>query len=138
MRYFQWNEDLMTGVALLDEQHRTLLAMGENLRQAFLHGVESDQAVQLLESLSHYSDFHFATEEAWLEANAAPYLHKQHRLHQDILQKMGDKILAIRKHQLPATAGIAVYIVEGIRRHILEEDREAIHWSRREFRVLAE
>jgi len=126
----------MTGSSEMDEHHRKLLNMGEELRQAFLHGVARDKAVTMLNQLLLYSSSHFEQEEEWLDSCGYQSLVSHQRMHQELVQKIGDKTLALRAEQLPASSGIAVFIAECIRRHVLEEDRRAILWCRKEQRHL--
>ena len=69
-----WNDNLSVGVALIDEQHKTLLKhLAEFSEAVESHHGPSEIAVTL-DFLVGYMDFHFKTEEKHMKAHSYPGL----------------------------------------------------------------
>ncbi|MDP3517577.1 MAG: EAL domain-containing protein [Pseudohongiella sp.] len=64
---FPWNENFATGIALIDEQHKTLVAILNKLANHFVSESSTpDNLKSVIQELSDYADFHFkAEEEIW-------------------------------------------------------------------------
>jgi len=60
---FPWNPQLETGIAIIDDQHRNLVALLNKLGQQYVQGVSKQAIEQILKELSDYADYHFRTEE---------------------------------------------------------------------------
>jgi len=84
----EWTDDLRTGIDLLDEQHKTFF-----LRALRLHvscklgrgGKEVDEAIKFLRD---YAVFHFAAEEAEMEAVGYRELESHRAEHQKFLGEL--------------------------------------------------
>lgn len=63
-----WNTSFETGIAIIDEQHRRLVALINDLAHETVYGGEESVAERIVEALIDYAAYHFATEEAlWAE-----------------------------------------------------------------------
>lgn len=71
-----WNATLTTGVALMDEQHKVLIARIETFDTLCASGQTHRALDELLPQLKDYVQFHFSAEEALM-----------HRLERDYAQK---------------------------------------------------
>ena len=64
---FPWNRNLETGHAVIDEQHKMLVELLNQLARTLV-GDEAMEVNQAFEALAAYADRHFADEEAfWTE-----------------------------------------------------------------------
>lgn len=69
-----FDENLLTGNKLIDEQHKELFARMEHFADVCENGDGKVEAIQMLSYLSEYTDFHFNAEEALQkEANYPEY-----------------------------------------------------------------
>lgn len=76
-----FNDDLLTGDAKIDEQHRQLFATVQRLDEAIAAG-RGNQAVEtILEELMGYAAVHFRDEEALMEEVGYPGLSFQQAAH---------------------------------------------------------
>ncbi|MCK9238341.1 MAG: bacteriohemerythrin [Thiopseudomonas sp.] len=63
-----WNTSFETGIAIIDEQHRRLVELINDLAHETVYGGEAGVAQRIVEALIDYAAYHFATEEAlWAE-----------------------------------------------------------------------
>jgi len=60
---FEWDEDLSTGIADIDSQHRELITRLNLLLETSKIQKDQDTVGKYLDFLSEYVDLHFATEE---------------------------------------------------------------------------
>jgi hemerythrin len=60
---YQWGENLETGHAKIDNQHKQLISMLNNIIEASQQGKGSDEIFKTLDFLTGYTVMHFATEE---------------------------------------------------------------------------
>lgn len=63
-----WNPSFATQIAIIDEQHRQLVKLINDLAHAYVYGEKVGEVERVLEALIDYAAYHFATEEAlWAE-----------------------------------------------------------------------
>jgi hemerythrin len=68
----KWSERYATGLAHIDNQHKTIFAMSEDYRSALDEGRGEVVYPELLESLALYIRTHFGQEEACMERYRCP------------------------------------------------------------------
>lgn len=80
-----WNASLTTGVPLMDEQHRTLIARIETFDTLCASGQTHRALDELLPQLKDYVQYHFSAEEELMQRLERDYAHKDAHIamHQD-------------------------------------------------------
>ena len=88
MTFMTWTEDMSVGLSELDEDHKALIRIINQL--ADNAGNESDgQALrQCLYALTRYAEFHFGREEAVMAACSYPETVEHKQEHKDFTQKI--------------------------------------------------
>jgi hemerythrin len=82
MAVIEWNEDLNVGIDSIDEQHRQLIKLINDLHEVIRDQNPSSEVAKVLEALVAYVDFHFADEERLIAAAHYPDLDAHRDLHQ--------------------------------------------------------
>ena len=89
MAFFEWDDSYSVGVAVIDEQHKRLIALINDLYEAMKQGdsqntwssaaEELDAMASVLDELVDYTSYHFSTEERYMREHAYPEYagHKQ-------------------------------------------------------------
>ncbi|MCM5553919.1 bacteriohemerythrin [Pleomorphomonas sp. NRK KF1] len=79
MPIMEWNEKLSVGVASLDNDHKKLVALVNELYDAIQAGKGADKLGPVLDSLISYTVFHFQNEEKFFAQTGYPAsaAHKQ-------------------------------------------------------------
>ncbi|MCX6151352.1 MAG: bacteriohemerythrin [Ignavibacteriales bacterium] len=79
MAYLIWNEEYSVGISSIDEQHKKLFEILNNLHDAMKIGKAKNILSQIITELFEYTTFHFSTEENYLQTyNYPTYLgHKK-------------------------------------------------------------
>ncbi len=63
MAFMTWSNEMSVGVAVIDEDHKKLVAMVNELHDGMLAGHAKDALGHVLDRLIKYTQFHFAREE---------------------------------------------------------------------------
>jgi len=83
----KWKESYSTGVAKLDEQHKSLFKYCNDLEEALNSGSISKSAIEgSLKFLERYAKGHFGQEEACMHQHACPMAEKNKLAHQQFIE----------------------------------------------------
>ncbi|WP_417821834.1 bacteriohemerythrin [Terasakiella sp.] len=77
----EWSEYLDTGVPLIDDDHKMLVAILNRLYQACLYKENEKIFHSILEELAHYTKYHFQREENFMEEIGYPHLKNHKQVH---------------------------------------------------------
>jgi len=122
-----WSDDLSVGVSALDDDHKQLISILEQLFVASFAGVGSEQIDQTLNELHHYTKHHFAREERVMEAHDYPSLEPHKFQHQKLVRQL-DEIEARIKDEAENNVEPSAELIDFLRQwligHIQEYDHE--------------
>ncbi|MEX6503302.1 bacteriohemerythrin [Pseudomonas zhanjiangensis] len=90
MAYLVWQDDLNTGIAVIDEQHRRIVDMINQLHQAQARGGSRAEVGEVLGGLVDYTLSHFAFEEALLEEAGYAFTKPHKRVHEIFTGRVRD------------------------------------------------
>lgn len=110
----QWREELATGVADIDDQHRTLLNIMAGAEEKIALGFDTSQFESITRDLLAYAIYHFDTEESLIaesgyneaEPDDAKFHIQEHRRFMAEIIELrndggsGEAVLAFLKHWL--------------------------------------
>lgn len=85
MAIMDWSPELETGVFEIDLQHRSLLAIANQLHDAIQGGRAGRTIEWMFEELALYTKFHFATEEAYMRRYGIEDAERHRVEHADLL-----------------------------------------------------
>jgi hemerythrin-like metal-binding protein/PAS domain S-box-containing protein len=126
MAIFQWTDNFRTGLDEVDQQHRRLVDMLNELDEARTIGGDTRLVLQLLDGLADYTQYHFASEEKLM---ADPSFDRDERnrhqaRHQDFIKKVGDiQILARQKPEV-VSDDLVDFLAHWLIEHILGTDQK--------------
>jgi len=72
MNNIKWNYDLSVNIVTIDDQHKTLVDLTNEVSQALEKDLDSQFTTKILSSLNSYVDYHFNTEEYYFELFGYP------------------------------------------------------------------
>jgi len=90
MALVQWHEDLSVGIELLDQDHRCLFSMLNELYDAVQYGTEATVITSLLDRLVLYTQDHFRHEEALMAECGYPDLINHRSEHNHLTAKVSE------------------------------------------------
>jgi len=122
---YQWTEDLATGDAEMDRQHREILARAAALAEATRTAAAAPEAVRALRSLAAYVHAHFDAEERSMVAYAYPAAEEHRRAHDALRAEFQGLAEAFRLGGASAAlvARVTAFVTEAIASHVADEDR---------------
>ena len=90
MESLQWNEVLATGIEEIDDQHKRLLEIINQLRVAAGQGARRDASAEALQQVLDYTIYHFDYEEKLLEKAGYELLPLHKRTHELFIRRIPD------------------------------------------------
>jgi hemerythrin len=122
MAVFAWKEEYSVGVREIDEQHKRLVAMVNDIHVALAAGKGKDILGEILEKLIAYTQSHFVSEEALM----AKYDYADLPSHKVAHVKMTKKVLELYKEfaqsDVKHSIEVARFLQQWLNKHILETD----------------
>ena len=120
----QWNPGFSIGVDKIDDQHKRLFQLADQLEQALTGQQASETMGRALKFLVDYTSYHFKDEESLMfQITFAEY--EAHRaLHKQLIESVRNILLDIRKGHLPPVAELIRFLNHWIVEHIEHEDKK--------------
>lgn len=134
MEFIQWNNEKMSiGIKLIDDQHKELLKITNQLSTSIHNQSQKNEIVIIIDELIDYAGYHFESEEKLFEKLDFEETEKQKKEHSKFLNKfisikneiIKDKVYLI-KNAIDTAEDIFKYIVKWLLNHIVGSDRKYI------------
>ena len=124
MEQIMWTDKFSVGVAQLDAQHKTLIAMVNRLLSSPEVTTRSETISDLLSDMTDYARTHFRTEEELMRQHGYPMLDEQIAQHRSFRKKAVDFCTAttLAIDEIPDT--MLNYLREWLLEHILTVDMQ--------------
>lgn len=119
----EWTEDFSVGVQEIDEQHKRLVSMLNQLNEAMKLGQGKQVVDRILFNLGDYVQRHFATEEAYMEAGSYPELERHKDIHRRLTAKVKDYMERYEKGEPGLTLELLDFLTGWLKNHILQTDK---------------
>ena len=97
-----WSDDLSVGIAIIDEQHKGLLAMLNQINEGIRGGWAKKAREEVLAKLVEYAVIHMATEENLMKEAGYPAEEEHIQHHKNLIEMVGDYI--DKYNQNPSTS----------------------------------
>jgi len=125
MPFFAWQDKYDIKISSLDEQHRGIAGMINNLYDSLERGVYTDENVgSVLIPIVECLKYHFQTEEKMMmESNYEEY-HYHKSTHDRLTDEVMLSVIKIKKNEQVNAREILVVIRDWLLNHIEEEDRK--------------
>jgi diguanylate cyclase (GGDEF)-like protein/hemerythrin-like metal-binding protein/PAS domain S-box-containing protein len=125
---FPWNDNFNTGLVEIDQQHRKLAELLNQLASQVAYGAEEQTLDKIFDELVDYAAYHFESEEAIWDTyfSLDPVLVEHLAIHSSFAQKVAQLKTALQSnsssHQVAEEA--LGFLTRWLASHILETDRE--------------
>lgn len=121
---FEWKQEYSVGYVPIDQQHKRLFELAEELHKAMIAGKAREVLGKTLSSLIAYTKGHFATEEALMRTHHYPEFAKHKAAHDALTAK----VMGLEKEFSVGRQAIGVELLPFLRdwltHHIGESDRK--------------
>ena len=122
---FPWNKNFETGIAIIDEQHKKLVSLLNELAGTLTHNNQLE-INRVFDELAEYANFHFETEEAiWVEYFDDDSWLSSHQLnHSSFLPKVLElKEEDTNKPLIEIVECIVKFLIRWLAFHIIDNDK---------------
>lgn len=123
-----WDSKYSVGVTAMNAQHTVLFEILNQLYDAMTAGRDRAALGDLLARLSDYAHQHFAEEEQMMTAAQYPELEPHRVLHRDLLQKVEDFKLRLKRGELTISLHLLNFLRDWLTQHIQQVDHNYGAW----------
>ncbi|MCK9259228.1 MAG: hemerythrin family protein, partial [Azoarcus sp.] len=127
MEELAWSDALLTGIDVIDRQHRGLVDMinATAARLADQSELSAEEVRSLVGFLKEYTEVHFSTEEALMSLCGLPpgYAQAHHHNHDRFLALVGDMADELGDDAVPDGRQLLAFLGDWLIRHIRGEDQ---------------
>ncbi|MES9963094.1 MAG: bacteriohemerythrin [Candidatus Sedimenticola sp. 20ELBAFRAG] len=122
--FVTWRPEYSVGIQAIDEDHKKLLSLINNLQAAVHYHTGDEFEKQALDELVDYTKFHFKREEDLMEKYAFPGLESHRAEHAAMIEQVGGFVDEYHKKGHDVLESIAVYLKEWLIKHINGTDQQ--------------
>lgn len=126
MDHIDMNDDLITGVAEIDAQHKLLFEIYNELVDAKNEGHGTKVMNEILARLFQYTKEHFASEEELLEARRYEKFDEHHKHHMDLVKSIRHYVLRHTRNGERISGEMLTFLRKWITEHIMVEDMKYV------------
>lgn len=123
---FPWNSRLETGLPKIDEQHKELVRLINDLHKAMKQKKGTAESGRILDELVKYTEYHFGFEEELFDRYNYPETGAHKKIHVDLVAKVN----AFRDDFKSGRAGLSMdlmgFLSDWLRNHIMKTDKEYV------------
>jgi hemerythrin len=133
MAFFEWEDSFSVSIAEIDQQHRQLIKLVNQLHEAIERSndlatmaavmSELDTTSSAIDEMVDYARVHFATEENYMLRYVYPEYDSHKNEHQEFIDKVQTFRSKFEKTKTRLSLDITEFLKTWWRRHILAEDR---------------
>lgn len=124
MPIMQWNVNYSVNIKEIDEQHKRLIDLINDLHDAMKIGQGKDAMGNVLNELADYTLYHFGTEEKLFERYKYLELPEHKKQHDDLTKQVLDLKAKLDKGQSLVTVEIMGFLKDWLNNHILKSDKK--------------
>lgn len=124
MSLISWTPNLSVNVPAIDEQHKRLVQMINDLHDAMGKGKGKEVLSPLLSKLIDYTVVHFQSEEAFMRKCGFPGVAQHQLLHQELTEKVKKLKARFETGELLITMDTMNFLKDWLKTHILGSDKQ--------------
>lgn len=121
-----WNKNQHgVGIALIDEQHRQIIEMVNQIANSVAAEAKNDALKEMLEDMLLFVCDHFAVEERLMAEHGYPDMESHIQEHLRMYQQLNNLVKTVlRTTGRDKAALVSAYLSDWAERHILQADKE--------------
>ena len=122
MPLLEWSILLSTGIESIDEQHKTLLGIVNELNESLEHGGSPEKIKDIFNKLVLYTENHFKYEEELFEQYHYPLSEKHTEEHKALAKEIYFLKKKLDEDDLMINVELMAYLKDWLADHILNSD----------------
>lgn len=124
MALFVWSDKYSVNIKGIDEQHKKLIGIINELHDAMIKGKSNDILSNVLQDLIDYTRVHFANEERIMNMHDYPDYTAHKAAHEDLLRQVTKFDKEFREGKFGLSIQIMNFLKDWLSKHILETDKK--------------
>lgn len=124
MAKIQWQSAFSTGIGQIDEQHKKLINLVNDLDNALEHGYADKGIRHSIIGLVEYAKKHFRDEEKFMEEIKYPELNRQRKAHKELVENITQVLMRLKNDEEVSPYELMNIMSQWVINHILAEDTQ--------------
>ncbi len=120
---FVWDDKFNTGIEAIDQDHRKLVDLINDLYEAMQDGSGGALLLPIFSALKHYTETHFDREERFMVDCDAPDQARHFQEHEQMMAKLADLEDRHRKGEAAISLQTLTFLRDWLRNHICVVDQ---------------
>ena len=120
---FQWSDDFSVNIEEVDEQHRTLVGLVNDLHVAIREHRGKTASRKVLDRLAEYTRTHFMLEESLMRLTRYPGFDVHRQQHEDLIAQVQSLQYKLDHENAAITFELLNFLRKWLIQHILESDK---------------
>jgi len=121
--FIEWSDALSVGVKEIDDQHKGLAAMVNELNEGIKGGWGKEARDEVLTRLIEYTKVHFATEESLMTISNYPGVEAHRQQHHNLIDMVGDYIRKYNENPNASNYDFLFFLKRWLVEHIMKDDK---------------
>ena len=130
-RLVQWTDKLCTGIPLIDQQHKMLVAYINDLHRAMRQGRADQALLEILDVLYDYTVSHFSTEEQFFTHSSYADIQKHIGIHRNFTAKIAEFRAALAGGTAKVSMELLEFLKDWLIHHIQGTDQQYVQSVRK-------
>ncbi len=122
-QFFEWKQEYSVGIDSIDQQHKKLLGLINQLQTAVDFSTGEEFEREALDQLLDYTKTHFSYEEGLMETNGYPDFESHREQHEKMITRVGKVLAEYEKDQDTAMKNAVVFLKDWLITHIKGTDK---------------
>ncbi len=122
MAFIPWDEKYSVRIKSIDEQHKKLFGMVNELHEAMLHGKSKEVMGKVLAELVNYTASHFAIEEEYMKKHSFNGYAAHKKEHDDLAKQATDVLNNFTSGKVVLSMAVMDFLKDWLYKHILKTD----------------
>jgi hemerythrin len=124
MALFDWNDNYSVKVLQMDNEHKKLVGMLNELHESMKVGKGKEALESILDGLIKYTSTHFVSEEKLMKMHNYPGYEQQKKEHNILLLQVSDIQKKYKEGSVLLTQEVMLFLKDWLQKHIQIEDKK--------------
>ncbi len=124
MSLFAWSEKYSVNIRQIDDQHKKLIGMVVQLRDAMRQGKGKQVLGEVLGNLIQYTKTHFADEERLMRVNGYPEYEAHKAKHESMTGKVAQVYRDYQDGKVTVSLEVMNFLEDWLDKHIMGTDKQ--------------
>ncbi len=124
MPYISWDDKFITGIRLIDDQHKKLVNMINDLHDAMMIGKGKQAVSKVIQELVDYTVSHFSTEEKFMIKYSYPWMLPHRSEHKKFVDQVSDFQKGYNEGKISLSIEIMNFLKDWLVNHIQNTDKK--------------